>query len=202
MRGNNNKPPLWTSQSRAARWDGRKRESRWIEACKRVLIKAKGNKVSPQERLLIDRIAFLAYQTYVFESKLLGGKTFDLTTQAHYLTWVNALRKCLQVLGLEQVALDLSALRDVRPDHDDQPQGFVAHDISRLSAQDQDRVRELTALMQGDLQRLSLAERRELRDLLKRAQGEHPAEPDRTTDSTTPTDTGAVSDDGHEQDTH
>jgi hypothetical protein len=73
------------------------------------LVSALGGDLTPQQRILVDRIVYKLARCTLFECA-------TLTTQSepadeHYLAWANSLRHDLALLGLQRVAKDLPSLQ-------------------------------------------------------------------------------------------
>lgn len=57
---------------------------------------------SPQETLLLQRIAMKAVRCWILEGELLGKKHIGPTAEAHYLRWARELREDLKTVGFKR----------------------------------------------------------------------------------------------------
>lgn len=76
---------------------------RTLKAMTLELLNALGgeDEVTPQQRILVDRVVYKICRCNLFESAHLNGDTSG-NCDKHYLSWANSLRNDLLTLGLER----------------------------------------------------------------------------------------------------
>src|SRR5271168_122277 len=85
-----------------ARPDGRSREGRLLKQVRRALIAQLGGeaKLTPSQRLLVDRCAMLQLRLAVLDGRIVDG-SFTGYDNNSYVAFSNGLRRALEALGLE-----------------------------------------------------------------------------------------------------
>jgi hypothetical protein len=89
--------------------DGRLKLTKSYRAAQSALVLAIGGEPSPQQMLLIDRIAFKFVRCCLFEISVLKGESDS--GQEHYLAFSNSMRLDLALLGLQRVTKDVPSLQ-------------------------------------------------------------------------------------------
>jgi hypothetical protein len=81
--------------------DQRTREARLLKQTRATLLAQLGgeDKVTPSQRALVERCAHLELRIAVLDAKVVDGTLTDHDSRA-YLSWVNALGRALERLGL------------------------------------------------------------------------------------------------------
>ena len=91
--------------------DGRTKEARIIAEVEAALVNSLGGDPSPQQCLLIQRIAVKSLRCYLSEREFLRNRS-QSRLETDYLSWANSLRADLQLLGLERRAKPVVDLHD------------------------------------------------------------------------------------------
>ena len=92
--------------------DQRTKEARIINEVEATLSTALGGCPSPQQVILIQRIAVKSLRCFLAEQQILGngnGKRQEIL-ERDYLSWTNSLRADLQLLGMKRVEKDVTDL--------------------------------------------------------------------------------------------
>jgi len=90
--------------------DQRTKEARIINEVEATLSTALGGSPSPQQVILIQRIAVKSLRCFLAEQQILGngnGKRQEIL-ERDYLSWTNSLRADLQLLGMKRVEKDVT----------------------------------------------------------------------------------------------
>ncbi len=111
--------------------DGRSKVVRTIKAVSDSLMAALGGAadISPQQALLIDRVAFKFVKIALFEIASIKGQIKDgNSSSVKYLAWAESLRRDLQALGLDKKKKPVISLNDYiadleKADPDEQEKG-------------------------------------------------------------------------------
>ncbi len=90
--------------------DGRTREGKIIKQIEAELATAMGAP-TPQEILLIQRVAVKALKCHLAERHFLGNNGNTVRLEKDYLSWTNSLRADLQLLGLQRRAKPVQDLQ-------------------------------------------------------------------------------------------
>lgn len=101
---------LWVSPKTLTRLDRRTRLYKSMATVRHQLEQALGGDVSPQQSILIDRVAYLLYRVTTFETHMMNGKA-TVDTDSYYLAWVGTLSRTLSILGLKRVPKELDLER-------------------------------------------------------------------------------------------
>jgi hypothetical protein len=88
-----------------ARPDGRSREARLLKQMRASLFQHLGgeDRLSPPQRVLVERAAMLQLRVATLDEKVLGG-TFSEYDAKTYLAFSNSLTRTMTALGLDPVA--------------------------------------------------------------------------------------------------
>lgn len=90
--------------------DQRTKEARIINEVEATLSTALGGNPSPQQTILIQRIAVKSLRCFLAEREILknsNGETREILERG-YLSWTNSLRADLQLLGMKRVEKDVT----------------------------------------------------------------------------------------------
>ncbi len=90
--------------------DQRTKEARIINEVESTLASALGGNPSPQQTILIQRIAVKSLRCFLAEREILknsNGETREILERG-YLSWTNSLRADLQLLGMKRVEKDVT----------------------------------------------------------------------------------------------
>jgi len=92
--------------------DQRTKEARIINEVESTLGTALGGSPSPQQVILIQRIAVKSLRCFLAEREILrnGNGERQETLERDYLSWTNSLRADLQLLGMKRVEKDVTDL--------------------------------------------------------------------------------------------
>jgi len=90
--------------------DQRTKEARIINEVESTLGTALGGSPSPQQVILIQRIAVKSFRCFLAEREILrnGNGERQATLERDYLSWTNSLRADLQLLGMKRVERDVT----------------------------------------------------------------------------------------------
>ena len=83
--------------------DGRTKEARLMAEVEAALVNSLGGDPSPQQIILIQRIAVKSLRCYLSEREFLRNRS-QSRLETDYLSWANSLRADLQLLGMERRA--------------------------------------------------------------------------------------------------
>jgi len=83
-----------------AKVDGRSREGRLLKQVRQALTAQLGGKLTPSQKLLVDRAAMLQLRCAALDGRILDN-TFTGYDNNSYVAFSNGLRRCLEALGLE-----------------------------------------------------------------------------------------------------
>jgi len=93
--------------------DQRTKEARIINEVEATLSTALGGSPSPQQVILIQRIAMKSLRCFLSEREILrthGNGKRQETLERDYLSWTNSLRADLQLLGMKRVEKNVTDL--------------------------------------------------------------------------------------------
>jgi len=91
--------------------DGRTKEARLMAEVEAALVNSLGGDPSPQQILLIQRIAVKSLRCYLSEREFLRDRS-QSRLETDYLSWANSLRADLQLLGMERRSRPIVNLHD------------------------------------------------------------------------------------------
>lgn len=94
---------LWLSEQTFNQIDGRTRVARLMRSAKWELIAALGGNLSPQQKILLDRLVFILFKAKSYEALSLSGVSTSDHVDKYYLNLVGELRRLLEVLGLKRM---------------------------------------------------------------------------------------------------
>ena len=91
--------------------DGRTKEARLMAEVEAALVNSLGGDPSPQQIILIQRIAVKSLRCYLSEREFLRNRS-QSRLETDYLSWANSLRADLQLLGMERRSRPIVNLHD------------------------------------------------------------------------------------------
>ena len=94
---------IWSNRRSLQLADGRTGGVRFYNNVISGLIASLGGKVSIQQKMIIDDIAYLELRTRMMKEEYLAGKGDHPESDKYFLAWVNSERRLLESLGMKAI---------------------------------------------------------------------------------------------------